>query len=136
MFTRNIGQILVIAIALTAVCTGVYAQKTVYKWVDEDGVVHFSDAPLDEWNPVETETLTTAKPPPNVTPAQPAAKSPTASETDDENQSKQPEAEIPPLFEKTDITKMTVEDLDLRCEEAREKSYRATPRTPLEKERA
>ena len=33
------GLILVVACAIT------YAQQTVYKWVDEDGVVHFSDEP-------------------------------------------------------------------------------------------
>ncbi len=121
MFTKNIGHIFVTAIALSAVCAGVYAEKTVYKWVDEDGVVHFSDAPPAESSPVETETLTIPKTPPNVTPAQPVVKSPAASVAVDDKQSKQVKTEIPPLFEKTDITKLSVADLDLRCEEAREK---------------
>ncbi len=121
MFIRNIGQIFVTAIALSAVCASVYAEKTVYKWVDEDGVVHFSDAPPAESSPIETETLTIPKTPPNVTPAQPVASPPVVSAAADEVRSKQPEAEIPLLFEKTDITKLSVADLDLRCEEAREK---------------
>ena len=121
MFTKNIGQIIVTAIALSAVCAGVYAEKTVYKWVDEDGVVHFTDAPPAESSPIETETLTIPKTPPNVTPAQPVASTPVVSAAADEVRSKQPEAEIPLLFEKTDITKLSVADLDLRCEEAREK---------------
>ncbi len=121
MFTRTIGQIFAITIALTAVCAGVYAEKTVYKWVDEDGVVHFSDAPPAELNPVETETLTIPKSPPTVTPAQPVANPPAVSAASDDKRSKQPETKTPPLFEKTDITKMSAAALDLRCEEAREK---------------
>ena len=121
MFTTNVGQVIAIAIALTAICASVNAQKTVYKWVDEDGVVHFSDAPPAEANPAEAETLVIPKSPPLATPAQPAAKPAVVSKTSDNNQSKQPEAESPPLIEKIDITKMSVADLDLRCEEAREK---------------
>jgi hypothetical protein len=49
------------------------------------------------------------------------ASPPVVSAAADEVRSKQPEAEIPLLFEKIDITKMSVADLDLRCEEAREK---------------
>jgi Domain of unknown function (DUF4124) len=121
MLTRHVGQIFVTAIALFAVCAGAYAETTVYRWVDEDGVVHFSDAPPAESSPVETETITIEKTPPNVTPARPVANPAVVSRAADDVRSKQPEAEIPPLFEKIDITKMSVADLDLRCDEAREK---------------
>jgi len=121
MLSNNGGQIILLGIILTVVCASVYAQETVYKWVDEDGVVHFSDAPPDESEAVESETLTTAKPPPYVAPAQTVVKSPAASEADGEKQSAQPEIETPPLFRKVDIATLSVADLDRRCEDAREK---------------
>jgi hypothetical protein len=121
MFSSNTGQVFILAIALTAFCSGANAEKTVYKWVDKDGVVHFSDAPPAESNAVETETLIIPKSPPVVAPAQPVADSPAASATADEKISKQPVADTPVLFAKIDISKMSLADLDLRCEEAREK---------------
>ncbi|RLD23360.1 MAG: hypothetical protein DRI70_09495, partial [Bacteroidetes bacterium] len=59
MFTRNTMQILAIAIVLTlmAVGAGAKAEQKVYKWVDEDGVVHYSDAPPAESSPVDVETV-------------------------------------------------------------------------------
>jgi len=87
----------------------------------EDGVVHFSESPPDEAEAVEVETLITAKPPPYVPPAQPVVKARTVSEMDDEHQSAQPEIESPPLARKTDITEMSLADLDRRCEDVREK---------------
>ncbi len=121
MLANNGGQIILLGIILTVVCASVNAQETVFRWVDEDGVVHFSDAPPDESEAVESETLTTEKPPPYVAPAQPVVQSPAASETDREKQSAQPEIETPPLFRKVDIATLSVADLDRRCEDAREK---------------
>ncbi len=118
MLARNVSRIFALGSALTAVCVSVYAQNTVYKWVDEDGVVHFGDQPPDS-ELIESETFTTANPPP-VAPAQPATKSP-AAKTNDATHSEQPETEIPLKYEKTNIADMSLADLDLRCEEAREK---------------
>jgi hypothetical protein len=120
MLTKNGGGVFALGIILTVVCASVYAQQTVYKWVDEDGVVHFTDAPPNESEAVESETLTTAKPPPYVPPAQTTIKSPSASETDVENQSAQREIQIPPLVKEIDITEMSLADLDRRCEDVRE----------------
>jgi hypothetical protein len=72
------GQMIAITLALTAVCTGAHAEEKVYKWVDEDGVVHFSDAPPAEGDSSDAETLVIPKSPPVATPAQPAAKPATA----------------------------------------------------------
>ncbi len=119
MFTTNIGRVFAIVVALATVCAAAYAEKTVYKWVDEDGVAHFSDAPPAESNPADTETLTIPKTPPNATPAQAVAKPPAAPVPVAENQPTP--TEMPPLYEKIDISKMSVPDLDLRCDEAREK---------------
>ena len=121
MCSRNVGNAIVLAIALMAFCSGANAEKTVYKWVDNDGVVHFSDAPPAESNSVETETLVIPKSPPVVTPDPSVASPPADSATAAKKPSRQPEAEVPVLYAKIDISKMSLADLDLRCEEAREK---------------
>jgi len=123
MTRRITGQMIAItiAIALTVVCAGAYAEKTVYKWVDENGVVHFSDAPPAEANPAEAETIVIPKSPSVSAPAQPVARPTTVSQQSDNNQSKKPAAKTPQLFGQTDITKLSLGDLDRRCEEAREK---------------
>ena len=121
MFSRNDCQVFVLAIALMVFYSGANAEKTVYKWVDKDGVVHFSDAPPAESNSVETETLIIPKSPPVVTPDPSVTSPPAVSATDAKKPSKQPEAEVPVLYTKIDITNMSLADLDLRCEEAREK---------------
>ncbi len=59
---KNVGRIFTLGILLMVLGASVFAQQTVYKWVDKEGVVHFSDAPPDESESVETETLTTVKP--------------------------------------------------------------------------
>ena len=121
MIPSRFGQMIAIVLTLTAVCTGAYAEEKVYKWVDEDGVVHFSDAPPAEGDPSDTEALVIPKSPPVAAPAQPAAKPATAPQTSSSSQSKKEVAETPALFEKTDITNMSLADLDLRCEDARAK---------------
>ncbi len=121
MLSINRGQLVAIGVVLVIFSAISNAQQTVYKWVDEEGVVHFSDAPPDESESVETETLTTAAPPPNVPVTQPIVKSSAISETDVENQSAQPEIQASPVGEETDITEMSLADLDRRCEDEREK---------------
>ncbi len=122
MLNRKVGQILALAIALTVVYSSVHAQTTVYKWVDEDGVVHFTDAPPNTSKPVDTMTLTTASPPANVdTPVQQVSQSTAISGAESEDQSTQPVSKMPPRVEKTDISKLSLAELDLRCEETREK---------------
>ncbi len=76
MLAGNVGRVFALGIILTVVCAGVYAQQTVYKWVDKDGVVHFSDAPPDDAEAVETKTLTTAPPAAGVPPLSLSSKRP------------------------------------------------------------
>jgi hypothetical protein len=121
MTPKKFGQMIAMALTLTVACTGTYAEETVYKWVDEDGVVHFSDAPPAEGDPTDTETIVIPKSAPVAAPAQPAAKPATVPRTSSSGQSKKPAAETSPLFEKIDITNMSLADLDRRCEDAREK---------------
>jgi len=120
MLTKNGGGFFALGIILMVACGSVYAQQTVYKWVDKDGVVHFSEEPPDESANDEVEVFTTDPAPPYVPPAQTTIKSPSASETDVEKQSAQPEIQIPPRVKEIDITEMSLADLDRRCEDARE----------------
>jgi hypothetical protein len=117
VFIRNSGQNIVIAITLMVFCSGAFAQTTVYKWVDEDGVVHFGDAPPDE--STSTDTLVIPKAPP--APVQPSTSSPAVSITGVESEPPQEEVDVPLLYEKTDVADLSIADLDLRCDEAREK---------------
>ncbi len=120
--TRNrSGQMIAIAIAITVFCAGAYAEKTVYKWVDENGVVHFSDAPPTEASLDEAETIVIPKSPPVAAPPEPAARPPAVSQRSDNSPSKKPAPKTPQLSRQIDITKLSLPDLDLRCEEAREK---------------
>jgi len=121
MFTKLGMVTLVFGIVLTLFFAGVEAQQTVYKWVDENGVVHFSDEPPNESQASESETITTSKPPAYVAPPEPATRKPVASTMDTDVQAAQPEAEIPPLVQNVDVTKMSQAELDRRCEDAREK---------------
>jgi len=121
MLSKTHVGICALGIFLAFIAANVDGQETVYKWVDEDGVVHFSAEPPDESKADEFEKLTTAKAPLNVPPAQPAIKSPATSETDSQPQSEQPKIELPALVEKTDTTTMSLAELDRRCEDAREK---------------
>jgi hypothetical protein len=117
VFIRNSGQNIVIAITLMVFCSGAFAQTTVYKWVDEDGVTHFGDAPPDE--STSTETLVIPKSPP--APVQTSTSPPAASITGVESEPLPEEADVPLLFEKTDVAHLSIADLNLRCDEAREK---------------
>ena len=120
MSTRNGIGVFALGIIVTVVCASVHAQQEVYKWVDEDGVVHFSEEPPVESPDVEVETLTTDPAPPYVPPAQTTIKSQSAAETDVENQTAQPEIQTPSPVKKIDISEMSLADLDRRCENARE----------------
>ncbi len=120
MLTKNRSGIFALGIILTVVCASLYAQQTVYKWVDEEGVVHFGEEPPGESPEVEGEVITTDPAPRDVPPAQTTIISSSISETDVENQSAQPESPVRPLVKEIDIAEMSLADLDRRCEDARE----------------
>jgi hypothetical protein len=110
----------VLIIGLLASPASVYAQQKVYKWVDEEGVVHYSEEPPGDSPKAEVETFTTDPAPPYVPPTQTTIKSPSASRTDVENQTAQPKQQIPPPVKEKDITEMSFAELDRRCEAARQ----------------
>lgn len=117
MKTRRISLVLVVCIAATFLMVGVNAQQTVYKWVDEDGVVHFGESTPEG---VGAERITTDAPPPPP-PPRPA---PTAAESGTEatvsEQTAEPATTTVPIAVSTPIADMTLAQLDSRCEEARE----------------
>jgi len=116
----NGGRIFVLGAIFIFVAVNSSAQQKVYKWVDEDGVVHISDRPPDEPESVDMETFTTAPPTTKPPAVQPVSRAPVISGADREERSTQAVDKSPPLVEKTDITQMSLEDLDHRCEDARE----------------
>jgi len=120
MLTKNRSGVFALGIILTVVCASAYAQQTVYKWVDEEGVVHFGEAPPGELPESEVDVITTDPAPRYVPPAQTTIISPSVSETNIENQSVQPESQVRPLVKEIDIAEMSLADLDRRCEDARE----------------
>ncbi|MFZ9053993.1 MAG: DUF4124 domain-containing protein [Woeseiaceae bacterium] len=110
-----------LVIGLLAASTGIYAQQTVYKWVDEEGVVHFSEEPPGESPEVEVEVLRTDPAPAYVPPARKTTKMPSASEPSAKSQPAQLKTQLPAPVKALDITQISLEELDRRCEEAREK---------------
>lgn len=111
----------------------VHAQQTVYKWVDEEGVVHFSEAPPGESPKVEVEVFKTDPAPAYVPPAKTTIKSTPASETNVKRQPEQPEIQARPPVEEIDITEMSLADLDRRCENAREEKIAPLRAAEIEK---
>ena len=120
MLTKNGAGVFALGIILTVICASVSAQQEVYKWVDEEGVVHFSEEPPAKSPKVEVETFTTDPAPRYVPSARTTIKSPSASEPDVKNQPAQPKVQIPPPVKEMDITEVSLADLDRRCEDARE----------------
>jgi uncharacterized protein DUF4124 len=133
MSIKNGIWVFALGIILTVVCASVHAQQKVYKWVDEDGVVHFSEEPPKESPKVEVDVITTDPAPPYVPPAQTTIKSASPSEPVGEDQSAQPEIQVHPPVKQIDITEMSLADLDRRCEAAREKIIAPLRKAEIEK---
>ena len=133
MSTKYGSGFIALGIILTVVCASVYAQQTVYKWVDEEGVVHFGEEPPKESPKVEVEVITTDPAPPYVPPAQTTIKSASPSEPVGEDQSAQPEIQVHPPVKQIDITEMSLADLDRRCEAARKKIIAPLKKAEIEK---
>ena len=120
MLTKTRDTFLALGMILMIVCGSVYAQQKVYKWVDEDGVVHYSQEPPSESPDVKVETLTTDPAPTYVPPAQATVKSSSVSAADVESPPAQPETSREPPVAKMDIAEMSLAELERRCEAARQ----------------
>ena len=126
-------RVLVFGLVLTALSASVGAQTKVYKWVDEDGVVHFSED-LPQLPPdIQVEVVTTSPAPTPGRQTQVAVKSPVRTKPNVESPSVQPGVEVPPLAKPVDITKMSLEELDRRCEDAREAMIAPLRQSEIEK---
>jgi hypothetical protein len=117
MHTKNTWAV-TLGVLLLLVVSSVDGQQTVYKWVDKEGVVHFTDAPPDASEAAEFETLATAAPP---TPSNATSRPPSPVEPTEPRET----SEVQPADKKKapgrlDITAMSLDGLDRRCEDARE----------------
>lgn len=117
---KSSGLLIVIGFLLTVVCGNTYAQQTVYKWVDEDGIVHFSEEPPNVSPDIKVDVVTTDPAPRPARRPRTTVKSPPPTTAQAESQSMQQAPEMPPLVKQDDITKLSLEELDRRCETARE----------------
>ena len=120
MLARNSGLLIALGFILSVACGSTLAQQTVYKWVDEDGVVHFSEEPPQVSPDIKVDVVKTDPAPPPAPRAQTTVKPPPPNTARVESQSMQPAAQMPPLAKQVDITEMSLEELDRRCEDARE----------------
>ena len=123
MLSGNVSKIIVLGVALMLGATITHAQQKVYKWVDEDGVVHFSDAPPDD--SVEAKTITTEPAPtPTEVPARALPQTgqrPAADDAPATTPASPPNADVSAPIAEVDISSMSLAALDQRCEVAREK---------------
>ena len=120
MLIRNGGTLVGLGMILLIALGSAYAQQKVYKWVDEDGVVHFGDEPPAESGEAEVEIFTTDPPPKYVPPVEPQIQSPSTSETVARAQPAQQEPQALSTVEEINIRELSLAELDLRCEAARQ----------------
>ena len=105
-------------LAWMLVSASVSAQQVVYKWTDEDGVVHFGESPPAG---VQAERIVTSPAP--TAPAAPVPAQAPRAESAPETVAV-PQENAPPLATKpveTPISEMSLAELDARCEAEREK---------------
>ncbi len=110
------GRFIALVGILLAIAVPADAQQTVYKWVDEDGVVNMGDSPPD--NAQNLETITIAPASSAVAPTRAPAPKPSADPVP--SQPAAPPATEVPTAAPVDISALTFAALDQRCEDARE----------------
>jgi hypothetical protein len=124
-------KIMAICVALVLASTGALAQQKVYKWVDEDGVVHFSDSPPAD--SVEAETITTAPAPEAPAPTTPRSnRNSAAASPSSPDPATPPKAASPAPVPEDDISSMSLAELDQRCELARERKIAPLRETEIQ----
>lgn len=118
MLLRVLVNLIAVLAALLLLVDSAGAQQTVYKWVDEDGVVHFSDAPPAEPGGSKVDTLALSAPPAAAKPEIRTAAVPPASVP---AKSRSSLASAPARTVIFDASKLTLGELDERCDAARER---------------
>jgi hypothetical protein len=116
------GALVAILVSLVLIGTDAYSQRKVYKWVDEDGVIHMSDALPDGMKSGDAETITLAPQAPPAEPAQTTTAKPAKPQSKKKGSTPAPTVKIdaPSAVEKVNVGDMSLEDLDRRCDKARE----------------
>jgi hypothetical protein len=109
-----------LVLGLLGSAAGVSAQQEIYKWVDEEGIVHFSEQPPRESPDGEVETIKTDPAPRYVPPAKTTIRPPPTATSQVAEESARPQVQAPAPATKVDISAMSLSDLDRRCEDARE----------------
>jgi len=117
---RTASRIVAVGLIFLLSALGALAQHAAYKWVDKNGVVHFSDQPPDESEAVLVEELTIAASPTPSQPFQPPVRKPTDTRKQDEGEAAHPASPASPKSPDIDISTLTLEELDRRCEAERE----------------
>ncbi len=96
------------------------AQHTVYKWVDKEGVVHFSDEPPAPSQALSVEEIRLAESPPHTQASPPPARKPVRLPKNDKKEATPPPSIPGPETADIDFTALSLEELDRRCEAERE----------------
>ena len=130
---RTASRIIAVTIIFLLSTVGVFAQQAVYKWVDKDGVVHFSDEPPDESEAVSVEQMTIAESPAPSAPYQPPAREPTETRKQDEEKVAHPASPESPESPDIDVSTLSLEELDRRCEAEREAKIAPLRKTEIDK---
>jgi len=110
-----------LALVLLVASSALVAQQKVYKWVDEDGVLHLSAKPPPE--SVQAEMLVLPASPPPPAPVVPAEADPSQASTppaDAGGRSAALPAEPTAAPAPVDISAMSLPELDARCDAVRE----------------
>jgi hypothetical protein len=124
----------ILALGLLVPAAGVCAQQKIYKWVDEKGVVHFSEEPPPASSEVEVETFKPDPAPRYVPPPKTTINSSPAREARvDKKETVEQQVPAAPPVEEVDITAMSLSDLDRRCEQAREEKIAPLRAAEIEK---
>ncbi len=130
---RTASRIIAVGLIFLLSAVGVLAQQAVYKWVDKDGVVHFSDEPPDESEAVLVEELTIAESPAPSQPFQPPPRNPTETRRQDEGQAAHLASPATPELSHVDISTLSFEELDRRCEAEREANIAPLRKAEIDK---
>lgn len=133
MLAGNLWRLLALGTILTIVAASAAAQQKVYKWVDEDGVVHYGDAPPEGVSQVESGTLPASRPAPAAPAAPTGVEASGATPPDDNIQAVPPEIAVVPPPASLDISALSLEELDRRCDDARETKIAPLREAEIEK---
>jgi hypothetical protein len=126
MFSKFKSWHLSVGIVFLFCLSSAQAQQQVYKWVDQDGVVHFSATPPNESDLVGTDgevgSTTIAPTPASPAKTQPIDRTPAPApaKTIDQTEAEQPGVATQAAVE-VNIADMSLPQLDQRCDVAREK---------------